>query len=113
MYYADPDGNRIEFLVDNFATAGGAKAYCALPEFANNSVGVEFDPADLLRRLEAGESESVLKKRPNIGPPKYRNVQGLRTDSSNYSLRSRQPFSQAPVPLAPSRPVGRRPSWPL
>jgi catechol-2,3-dioxygenase len=68
MYYADPDGNRIEFQVDNFKTAAEAKAYCALPEFAENSVGVEFDPEDLLRRLEAGESEAVLKRRPNIGP---------------------------------------------
>jgi catechol 2,3-dioxygenase-like lactoylglutathione lyase family enzyme len=68
MYYADPDGNRIEFQVDNFATSDEAKAYCALPEFAENSVGVEFDPIELLRRLDAGESEAVLKKRPNIGP---------------------------------------------
>ena len=68
MYYTDPDGNRIEFQVDNFATSDEAKAYCALPEFAENSVGVEFDPIDLLRRLDAGESEAVLKKRPNIGP---------------------------------------------
>ena len=68
MYYADPDGNRIEFQVDNFATADEAKAYCSLPEFQENSVGVEFDPEDLLLRLNAGESEAALKKRPNIGP---------------------------------------------
>ncbi len=68
MYYADPDGNRIEFQVDNFPTAAEANAFCASPEFAENSVGVDFDPADLVRRLDAGESESVLKKRPNIGP---------------------------------------------
>jgi len=68
MYYADPDGNRIEFQVDNFPTAAEAKAFCALPEFAENSVGVDFDPAELLRRLDAGESELALKRRPNIGP---------------------------------------------
>jgi catechol 2,3-dioxygenase-like lactoylglutathione lyase family enzyme len=68
MYYADPDGNRIEFQVDNFATADEAKAYCALPEFQENSVGVEFEPEELLRRLAAGESEATLKRRPNIGP---------------------------------------------
>jgi hypothetical protein len=68
MYYADPDGNRIEFQVDNFATAEEAKAFCALPEFRENSVGVEFDPEELLRRLTAGESEAALKRRPNIGP---------------------------------------------
>ncbi len=68
MYYADPDGNRVEFQVDNFPTAAEANAFCASPEFAENSVGVDFDPADLVRRLDAGESERVLKKRPNIGP---------------------------------------------
>ena len=68
MYFADPDGNRIEFQVDNFASAEEAKAYCALPEFQENSVGVEFEPEDILRRLNAGESEAVLKRRPNIGP---------------------------------------------
>ncbi len=68
MYFADPDGNRIEFQVDNFNTAEEAKAFCALPEFGENSVGVEFEPAELLRRLNAGESEAVLKRRPNIGP---------------------------------------------
>jgi catechol 2,3-dioxygenase-like lactoylglutathione lyase family enzyme len=68
MYYADPDGNRIEFQVDNFATTEEAKAYCALPEFMENSVGVEFEPEKLLQRLNAGESEATLKRRPNIGP---------------------------------------------
>jgi catechol 2,3-dioxygenase-like lactoylglutathione lyase family enzyme len=68
MYFADPDGNRIELQVDNFATADEAKAYCELPEFAENSVGVEFEPEELLRRLNAGESEATLKRRPNIGP---------------------------------------------
>jgi catechol 2,3-dioxygenase-like lactoylglutathione lyase family enzyme len=68
MYYADPDGNRIEFQVDNFASSEEAKAYCASPEFRENSVGVEFEPEVLLGRLNAGESEAVLKRRPNIGP---------------------------------------------
>jgi catechol 2,3-dioxygenase-like lactoylglutathione lyase family enzyme len=68
MYYADPDGNRIEFQVDNFASCEEATVFCASPEFAENSVGVEFDPEDLLQRLNAGESEAVLKRRPNIGP---------------------------------------------
>jgi catechol 2,3-dioxygenase-like lactoylglutathione lyase family enzyme len=68
IYYSDPDGNRIEFQVDNFATSVEAIAYCAGPAFRENSVGVDFDPAELLRRIEAGEPEAVLKIRPNIGP---------------------------------------------
>jgi hypothetical protein len=68
IYYADPDGNRIEFQVDNFDTKAEAVAYCALPEFAENTSGVDFDPAELLRRLEAGEPEAVLKRRPRSAP---------------------------------------------
>src|SRR6266403_4462296 len=68
LYFLDPDGNRIELQVDNFDTAEEGIAFCALPEFAENPVGVEFDPPTLLRRLRAGESEVALKRRPNTGP---------------------------------------------
>jgi len=68
LYFLDPDVNRIELQIDNFDTAEECIAYCALPEFAENPVGVEIDPEELLRRLRAGESEVTLKKRPNIGP---------------------------------------------
>jgi catechol 2,3-dioxygenase-like lactoylglutathione lyase family enzyme len=68
IYYSDPDGNRIEFQVDNFNSPAESIAYCARPEFRENSVGVDFDPGELLRRLNAGEPEAVLKRRPNIGP---------------------------------------------
>ncbi len=68
MYFRDPDGNRIEMQVDNFDTAEESIAYCRLPEFAENPIGVDADPVDLLRRLRAGTPEAELKKRPNIGP---------------------------------------------
>jgi hypothetical protein len=68
MYFRDPDGNRVEMQVDNFDTAEAGIAFCALPEFAENPVGVDIDPRDHLRRLRAGESEAVLKRRPRIGP---------------------------------------------
>jgi catechol 2,3-dioxygenase-like lactoylglutathione lyase family enzyme len=68
LYFLDPDGNRVELQVDNFDTAEEGIAFCALPEFAENPVGVEFDPPSLLSRLRAGESEVALKKRPNMGP---------------------------------------------
>jgi hypothetical protein len=38
------------------------------PEFAENPIGVDYDPEDLVRRLQAGESEESIKKRENIGP---------------------------------------------
>jgi catechol 2,3-dioxygenase-like lactoylglutathione lyase family enzyme len=68
MYFRDPDGNRLEMQVDNFATAQEGIDYCRSPEFAENPIGVDFDPAELLRRLKAGESEASLKRRPRIGP---------------------------------------------
>jgi Glyoxalase/Bleomycin resistance protein/Dioxygenase superfamily len=68
LYYHDLDGNRVELQVDNFATAAEGIAYCATPEFAENPVGVDIDPAYLLRRMRAGDSEGQLKVRSNIGP---------------------------------------------
>ena len=68
MYFRDPDGNRVEMQVDNFDSAEEGIAFCRLPEFAENPIGVDFDPAELLRRLRAGETEADLKVRPNIGP---------------------------------------------
>ncbi|KAI0392241.1 Glyoxalase/Bleomycin resistance protein/Dihydroxybiphenyl dioxygenase [Xylariaceae sp. FL0594] len=68
LYYEDPDGNRIETQVDNFDTAEEANAFMNSPEFAKNPVGADFDPEDLIRRIEGGEPESELKKRPDVGP---------------------------------------------
>lgn len=69
MYYRDPDGNRVEMQVDNFDTAEEGIAFCATPEFAENPIGVDFDPAEHLAKLRSGEAtEAALKTRPNIGP---------------------------------------------
>lgn len=67
MYYQDPDGNQIELQVDNYDQIEDATAFFYSPAFAENPIGVEFDPEDLLRRVEAGEDEEVLKRRPDIG----------------------------------------------
>lgn len=67
LYYADPDGNQLEFQVENFATVTDSTAFFFTPEFADNPIGVEFDPDDLLARLRAGEPEELLKQRPDIG----------------------------------------------
>jgi hypothetical protein len=68
LYYFDPDNNRVELQIDNFDTDAEGMAFCATPEFAENPIGVDFDPADLLLRLRMGESERELKLRPYIGP---------------------------------------------
>lgn len=68
IYYADPDGNRVELQVDNFTDAAEAAAWFDSGEFAENPIGVDFDPEDLCARLAAGEALASLTRRPNIGP---------------------------------------------
>ncbi|KAI0444444.1 Glyoxalase/Bleomycin resistance protein/Dihydroxybiphenyl dioxygenase [Xylaria telfairii] len=67
MYYQDPDGNRIETQVDNFDTVEETNAFMTGPEFLKNPIGADFDPEDLIRKLENGTPESELKKRADIG----------------------------------------------
>lgn len=67
MYYQDPDGNQIELQVDNFDTIEEATAFFYSPEFAENSIGVDFDPAELARRYHAGEGDAAIKRRGSIG----------------------------------------------
>jgi catechol 2,3-dioxygenase-like lactoylglutathione lyase family enzyme len=55
MYYADPDGNQMEFQVDRFDNSDDANAFMCGPGFAANPVGVEFDPDDWDERLRRGE----------------------------------------------------------
>jgi len=66
MYYQDPDGNNIETQVDNLGVEE-ASALMASEEFAENPIGVDFDPEELIERLKRGEDEAKIKKRPNIG----------------------------------------------
>ncbi len=56
MYYADPDGNQMEFQVDSYASNDDANAFMEGPHFAENPIGVEYDPEALLSRLHAGEA---------------------------------------------------------
>ncbi len=63
MYYADPDGNQMEFQVDCFPTADGANALMHGPRMATNPIGVEYDPDDWLTRLRAGAPASELLER--------------------------------------------------
>lgn len=68
LYYADPDGNQLEFQVDNFPTVEQAGQFFFTEAFATNPIGVNFDPDELRARLQAGEEEVVLKARPVSGP---------------------------------------------
>lgn len=67
MYYADPDGNEVETQVDNFDTHEEGMAFIQGEEFAENPIGVDFDPERFVTRVRSGEDEKVIKKRPDIG----------------------------------------------
>ena len=60
LYYADPDGNQMEFTVDAFDTKAEASAYFHSSQIEENPVGVEYDPDDWLSRLRGGQAEAEL-----------------------------------------------------
>lgn len=63
MYYADPDGNQMEFQVDAFETADECNAYISGPAFDVNPVGVEFDPEEWLAAVGNGASLNDFRMR--------------------------------------------------
>jgi catechol 2,3-dioxygenase-like lactoylglutathione lyase family enzyme len=66
MYYRDPDNNRVELQIDNFATAEECQAYFQSKAFAENPVGVTYDPDALCARYEAGEPVADLLRIPPL-----------------------------------------------
>jgi hypothetical protein len=62
MYYADPDGNQMEFQVDAFS-GDDCNAFIRGEGMELNPVGVEFDPEEWLARLRAGAPEIDLLAR--------------------------------------------------
>src|SRR5688572_9487243 len=60
MYYADPDGTRVELQIDNFATATELDAWFRSGAFAKNPIGVGFDPDELARLFHAGTPLETL-----------------------------------------------------
>ena len=58
MYYADPDGNQMEFQVDAFDSSEESNDFMCGPINASNPVGVEYDPEDWLAQIRAGKTAS-------------------------------------------------------
>ncbi len=63
MYYADPDGNQMEFQVDAYPTKCECSEFMRGPVNAANPIGVEYDPEDWLERMQAGTSSAELLER--------------------------------------------------
>jgi len=63
MYYADPDGNQMEFQVDAFDSADDCNAYIRGSAFETNPVGVEFDPQDWISAVHDGASLDDFRTR--------------------------------------------------
>lgn len=63
MYYADPDGNQMEFQVDVFESSDESNEFMCGPVMAENPVGVEYDPEDWLARMRAGTPASAFLER--------------------------------------------------
>jgi catechol-2,3-dioxygenase len=68
MYYADPDGNQMEFQVDCFASNEEANAFMEGPHFAANPIGVEYDPEEWLEKVRAGTPVSEFLRRQTDEP---------------------------------------------
>lgn len=58
MYYADPDGNQMEFQVDVFDSSEEAAEFMKGEINAANPVGVEYDPEEWLAQMRAGKPVS-------------------------------------------------------
>lgn len=68
MYYADPDGNQMEFQVDSCCSNEEANAFMAGPGSGADSIGVEYEPEDWLARLLHGEPPSNFLMRRSHEP---------------------------------------------
>ena len=60
MYYADPDGNQMEFQVETFEAQRKIPVRKESEPRVNNPIGVEFDADDWLGRLRSGVPDTDL-----------------------------------------------------
>jgi catechol-2,3-dioxygenase len=60
LYYADPDGNQMEFQVDSYPSIEETNAYMHSEHYSLNPIGVEFHPEEWLKLLRSGTPESEL-----------------------------------------------------
>ncbi len=77
LYYADPDGNRIELQVDNFEDMGEATRHMEAT-FGTNPIGVAFDPDDYVRRRQSGTpAAELIRPSADVAPPEMDTITKL------------------------------------
>ncbi len=62
MYYRDPDGNELEFQVENYGSLEEAGAFFYSDAFNANPIGIDFNPDDMLAKLRSGTPATELLK---------------------------------------------------
>ena len=87
LYYRDPDRTQVELQIDVFTTVEEANKFLGSDVFAENPVGVPFDPDRMVELLTAGVPGSELKKQ---GAAQGNNLAGtslVREDFANVPAR--------------------------
>jgi hypothetical protein len=75
MYYADPDGNLMEFQIDVLEPEA-ANEFMGGPAFEANPIGEKFDPDELAARFDAGEPVEEIVFRSDQAPVPLAGVTG-------------------------------------
>jgi catechol-2,3-dioxygenase len=64
FYYRDPDGNRMELSVKNYATEAETLAFMQSEAFRRNPAGIDVDPAEYVGKYRGGLSLEELRRIP-------------------------------------------------
>ena len=64
FYYRDPDGNRVELSVKNYATEAETLAFMQSEAFLRNPSGIDIDPAEYIARYRGGVPLEQLRRIP-------------------------------------------------
>lgn len=62
IYYEDPDRNRVELQVDNFRDFAEFAEFLKTGAMQRNSIGVAFDPDEMLAALRSGTPAEELQR---------------------------------------------------
>src|SRR6185437_8959257 len=65
FYYRDPDGNRVELSVKNYATEAETLVFMQSEAFRRNPAGIDVDPAEYVGRYRKGVSLEELRRIPS------------------------------------------------